>query len=99
MSSTRNVLSRPERHGESAQVSCTPGGGSEYRGNDNRQRNQNNLVGHDNPQGQQSARGNVEQEVQQSMRPPHNQQDARPQGEAPPEASLQNAPMIDLRQR
>jgi hypothetical protein len=33
------------------------------------------------------------------MRPPRNQHDARPQGEAPTEASLQNAPTIDLRQK
>jgi signal transduction histidine kinase len=84
MSSTRNMLSRSERHGDSTQISRTPGGGLGYRGNDN-------------PQGQQSARGNVEQEVQLLMRPPHNWHDARPQGETPPEASLQNAPMTDLR--
>jgi hypothetical protein len=97
MSSTRNMLSRSERHGDSTQISRTPGGGLGYRGNDNHQRNQDNPVGHGNPQGQQSARGNVEQEVQLLMRPPHNWHDARPQGETPPEASLQNAPMTDLR--
>jgi hypothetical protein len=30
---------------------------------------------------------------------PRNKHDARPQGEAPPEASLQNAPTIDLSQK
>jgi hypothetical protein len=34
MSSTRNMLSRSERHGDSAQISCTSGGGLGYRGND-----------------------------------------------------------------
>jgi hypothetical protein len=33
------------------------------------------------------------------MHPPRDQHDARSQGEAPPEASLQNAPTIDLRQK
>jgi hypothetical protein len=33
------------------------------------------------------------------MRSNINQRDARPQGEAPPEASLQDSPMINLRQR
>jgi hypothetical protein len=47
----------------------------------------------------QSACGNVEQQVQQSTRPPPNRRDARPQGEAPPEASLHDAPTIDLRQK
>jgi hypothetical protein len=37
--------------------------------------------------------------VQQSICPPHNWHNARPQGEAPPEARLQNAPTIDLRQK
>jgi hypothetical protein len=37
--------------------------------------------------------------VQQSTRPPRNRRDAIPQGEAPPEASLQDAPTIDLRQK
>jgi hypothetical protein len=32
MSSTRNMLSRSERHGDSAQVSRTPGGGFRYQG-------------------------------------------------------------------
>jgi hypothetical protein len=45
------------------------------------------------------VRGNIEQEVQQSTRPPHNRRDAWPQGEAPPEASLHDAPTIDLRQK
>jgi hypothetical protein len=52
MSSTQNTLSRPERHGDSVHVSHTPGGGFGYRGNDNRQHNQDNPVGHGNPQGQ-----------------------------------------------
>jgi hypothetical protein len=81
------------------QISRIPGGGPRYWGNDNRQRKQDNPVGHGNPQGQQSVRGNVKQEVQQSMHPPRNRQNARPQGEAPPKASLQNAPTIDLRQK
>jgi hypothetical protein len=35
ISSTRNTLSRPERHGDSTYVSRTPGGGYGYRGNHN----------------------------------------------------------------
>jgi hypothetical protein len=37
--------------------------------------------------------------VQQLMRPPRNRHDARPQGEAPSKASLQNTPTIDLKQK
>jgi hypothetical protein len=43
--------------------------------------------------------GNDEQEVQQSTRQPYNQHGARPQGQAPLEASLHDAPTIDLRQK
>jgi hypothetical protein len=99
VSSTRNMLSRSERHGDSTPISRTPGGGPGYQRNDNRQRNQDNPVGQGNPKGQHSTRGNVEQEVQQSTCPPCNRRDARPQGEAPPEASLQDPPTIDLRQK
>jgi hypothetical protein len=81
--------SRSERHGDTVQISRIPGGGLGYRRNDNRQCNQ----------GQQSARGNIKKEVQQSTYPPRNRRDARPQGEAPPEASLHDAPTIDLRQK
>jgi hypothetical protein len=91
--------SRSEHHSDTSQISRTLGGGLGYWRNNNCQRNQDNLVSHGNPQGQQSSRGNVKQEVQQSTRPPCNRRDARPQGEAPPEASLQDAPMIDLRQK
>jgi hypothetical protein len=63
VSSTWNMLSRSKRHGDFVQISRAPGGGPGYRRNDNRQRNQDNPVGHGNPQGQQSARGNVEHEV------------------------------------
>jgi hypothetical protein len=84
VSSTRNMLSRSERHGDSTPISRT---------------NQDNPVGQGNPKGQHSTRGNVEQEVQQSTCPPCNRRDARPQGEAPPEASLQDPPTIDLRQK
>jgi hypothetical protein len=48
LSSTRNPPSRSERHGETALVSCTPGGGPESRRNDNHQCNE----------GHPSARGN-----------------------------------------
>jgi hypothetical protein len=48
MSSTWNTLSRSKRHGDSMQVSRTPGGGFRPRGNDNHQRNQDNQVGHKN---------------------------------------------------
>jgi hypothetical protein len=89
VSSTRNMLSRSGRHGDTTQISHTPRGGLGYRRNDNRQRNQC----------QQSMRGNVEQEVQQSTHPPRNWCNARPQGDAPPEASLHDAPIIDLRQK
>jgi hypothetical protein len=37
--------------------------------------------------------------VQQLMRPPRNRHDERPQGEAPPEAKLQNASTVDLKQK
>jgi hypothetical protein len=43
--------------------------------------------------------GNIEQEVQQSTRQPRNQRDARPQGQASPDASLHDAPTSDLRQK
>jgi hypothetical protein len=43
--------------------------------------------------------GNIEQEVQQSTRPPRNRPDARAQCEAPPKASLHDTPNIDLRQK
>jgi hypothetical protein len=99
MSLTQNTLLRPERHGDSVQVSRTTGGGFASRGNKNSQRNQDNPVNHGNRQGQQSARGNVEQEVQQPRCPPHSRHDPRPQGEIPPEASLFNVPMTDLRQK
>jgi hypothetical protein len=89
LSSTRNMPSRSERHGDTMQISRTPGGGPGYRRNDNSQRNQ----------GQQSVRGNGELEVQQSSRLPHNRRGARPQGEAPPVASLHDTPTIDLRQK
>jgi hypothetical protein len=55
VSSTQNQLSRSEPHGDIALVSRTPGGGHGSRRNDNRQRNE----------GHPSARGNIEQEVQQ----------------------------------
>jgi hypothetical protein len=58
VSSTRNPLSRSERHGESTLVSRTPGGGPGSRRNDNCQFNESYL----------SAHGNNEQEVQQSTR-------------------------------
>jgi hypothetical protein len=63
-----------------------PGGGPGSRRNDNRQHNEGHL----------SARGNNEQEVQQSTR---NQRGARHQGQDPLEASLHDAPKIDLRQK
>jgi hypothetical protein len=86
VSSTRNQPSRSKRHGDTALVSRTPGGGLESRRNDNRQRNE----------GHPSARGNNEQEVQQSTR---NQHGARHQGQDPLEANLHDAPTIDLRQK
>jgi hypothetical protein len=43
--------------------------------------------------------GNDEQEVQQSTRQPRNQHGARSEGQAPLEASLHDAPTIDLRQK
>jgi hypothetical protein len=43
--------------------------------------------------------GNDEQEVQQSTHQPCNQHGARPQGEAPLEASLHDAPTIYLRHK
>jgi hypothetical protein len=86
VSFTRNRPSRSERHGDTALVSCTPGGGPGSRRNDNRQR----IKGHP------SARGNNEKEVQQST---CNQRDARHHAQDPLEASLHGAPTIDLRQK
>jgi hypothetical protein len=40
-----------------------------------------------------------EQEVKQSTCQPRNQRDARPQGQAPPKASLHDAPTITLRHK
>jgi hypothetical protein len=62
VSSTRNLPSRSERHGNTAQINCTPGGGPGNWRNNNRQRNK----------GHQSACGNVEEEVQQSTHLPRN---------------------------
>jgi hypothetical protein len=98
MPSTWNTLLRSDCHGDSAQVSCTPEGGLRPQGGDNRQRNQDNQGGHGNWQGQQSACGNIDQEVQQPPRPLCSQHTTRPQSEAQPEASLQNAPTADLSQ-
>jgi hypothetical protein len=98
MSSIRNTLSRSEHLGDSAQVCHTPGGGArpgEVGGN--HQRNQDNQGSHGNREGQQSACGNVDQEVQQPPRLPCSQHNARPQAEAQPKANLKNAPMADLR--
>jgi hypothetical protein len=89
VSSTRNLPSRSERNGETALINRTPVGGPGNIRNDNRQRNE----------GHPSTRGNTEQEVQQSTRQPHNQHGARPLGQAPPKASLHDAPTIDLRQK
>jgi hypothetical protein len=86
VSSTQNQPSRSERHGDTALVCRTPGGGLGSARNNNRQRNE----------GHPSARGNNEQEVQQSNR---NQYGARHQGEDPLEANLHDAPTIDLRQK
>jgi hypothetical protein len=85
ISSTRNLPSRSERHGETTLVSRTPGGGPSWR-NDNRKRNE----------GHPSTRGNNEQEVQRSTR---NQHGARHQGQDLLEASLHDTPTIDLRQK
>jgi hypothetical protein len=87
MSSTRNLPSRSERHGDTTLISRTLKGGPENRRNDSRQRNE----------GHQSARGNAKQEVQQSTRQPRNQHGAWPQGQAPLEVSLHDAPTIDHR--
>jgi hypothetical protein len=84
VSSTQNPPSRSEHHGETVLVSCTLGGGTGSRRNDNRPRNE----------GHPSACGNNEQEVQQSTR---NQHGARHQGQDPLEASLHDAPTVDLR--
>jgi hypothetical protein len=89
VSSTRNLPSRSEHHGDTAQISCTPRGGPVNRRNDNHQCNK----------GHQSTRGNIEQEVQQSTHQHRNQCDTRPQIQAPPEASLHDTPTIDLRQQ
>ncbi|RLM91751.1 hypothetical protein C2845_PM08G12140 [Panicum miliaceum] len=89
VSSIRNLPSRSERHGETALISRTPGGGPGNRRNNSRQRNE----------GHPSARGNDEEEVQQSTHQPRNQRGARPQGQAPLEASLHDAPTINLRQK
>jgi hypothetical protein len=89
VSSTQNLPSRSERHGETAPISRTHRGGLANRRNDSRQCNEGHL----------SARGNDEQEVQQSTRQPRNQLGARPQGQAPLEASLHDAPTIDLRKK
>jgi hypothetical protein len=78
--------SRSEHHDETAPVSRTPGGDPGSWRNDNRQRNE----------GHPSVRGNNEQEVQQ---PTRNQRGARHQDQDPLEASLHDAPMIDLRQK
>ncbi|RLM98990.1 hypothetical protein C2845_PM06G27970 [Panicum miliaceum] len=86
MSSIRIPLSRSERHGETAPVSRNPGGGLGSWRNDNRQHNE----------GHPSARGNNEQEVQQST---CNQHGARHQGQDQLEANLHDAPTIDLRRR
>jgi hypothetical protein len=67
-------------------VSRTPEGGLGSRRNDNRQRNKGHLF----------AYGNNKQEVQQST---CNQCGARHQGQDPLEASLHDAPTIDLRQK
>jgi hypothetical protein len=85
-SSTRNQLSRSEHHGDTALVSCTPGGGHGSWRNDNHQRNE----------GHSSTRGNNEQEVQQ---PPCNQHGARHHGQDQVEANLHHAPTVDLRQK
>jgi hypothetical protein len=89
VSSTRNLPSRSERHGDPALISRTPEGGLGDRRNDSRQRNKSH----------QSAHGNAKQEVQQSTHQPRNQRDARPQGQASLEASLHDTPTIDLRQK
>jgi hypothetical protein len=73
--STRIPPSRSERHGETALVSHTPGGGPGSWRNDNRQRNK----------GHPFARGNNEQEEQQ---PTRNQRGARHQVQDPLEANL-----------
>jgi hypothetical protein len=80
---------RSERHGETALISRTPGGGPGYRRNDNHQRNE----------GHPSTRGNEEQEVEKSTHQPRNQHGARPQGPPPLKASLHDTPTIDLRQK
>jgi hypothetical protein len=79
VSSTRNQPSRSERHGDTMLVSHTPGGGPGSRRNDNRQRNK----------GHPSARGNNEQEVQQSTL---NQRGARHHGQDPLEATFTATP-------
>jgi hypothetical protein len=85
VSSIQNQLSRSECHGDTALVSRTLGGGPKNRRNDNCQRNEGHL----------SARGNNEQEVEQSTR---NQHGARHHGQDPFEANLHDAPTVDLRQ-
>jgi hypothetical protein len=89
VSSTRNLPSWSEHHGETALISRTPGGGPGNQRNEGCQRNE----------GHPSVRGNDEQEVQQSTHQPRNQRGARSQGQAPLKASLHNAPTIDLRQK
>jgi hypothetical protein len=89
LSSTQNLPLRSKRHGDTALISRTPGGGPGNRKNDSRQCNK----------GHQSMRGNAEQEVQQSTRQPRIQRGARPQGHDPLKASLHDAPTIDLRQK
>jgi hypothetical protein len=86
-SSTRNLPSRFECHGDTAHITRIPRGGTRNQRNDNHQCNE----------GHQSVHGNVEQEVQQSTCQPRNQHDARPQVQAPPKANLHDTPMIDLR--
>jgi hypothetical protein len=63
VSSTRNLPSRFERHGETMLIGRTPRGGLGNRRNDSRHRNE----------GHPSARGNDEQEVQQPTHQPRNQ--------------------------
>jgi hypothetical protein len=87
VSSTRNLPSRSEHHGKTALIGRILGGVPGNRRNDSRQRNE----------GHPSVRDNDEQEVQQSNHQPQNQCGARPQGQAPLEASLHDAPTINLR--
>jgi hypothetical protein len=48
VSPTRNLPSRSERHGKTALISRTPGGGPGYRRNDSRKRNEGHPSAHGN---------------------------------------------------